>query len=137
MKSPNKAIKFAPFGRRTLASSRRLWRRYKEQNCEHMKLSNDFSGALRSFAYFMTSGTHNMLEGVDYLDLYGNEPSAIEQVYAIFTNVIELDESGKVVNFKYAQQRATDYLRSYCVHDFEVSPPLEDWETKLYNMPTT
>ena len=27
MKSPNKAIKFAPYGRRTLASSRRLWRR--------------------------------------------------------------------------------------------------------------
>jgi len=24
---PNKAIKFAPFGRRTLSSSRRLWRR--------------------------------------------------------------------------------------------------------------
>ncbi len=24
----NKAIKFAPYGRRTLASSRRLWRRY-------------------------------------------------------------------------------------------------------------
>ncbi len=28
MKSPNKAIKFASCGRRTPASSRRLWRRY-------------------------------------------------------------------------------------------------------------
>lgn len=33
-----------------------------------------------------------MLEGIDYLPLYGNEPSAIEQVYAIFANVVELDE---------------------------------------------
>ncbi len=30
LRSPasSKAIKFAPYGRRTLASSRRLWRRY-------------------------------------------------------------------------------------------------------------
>ena len=53
-----------------------------------MKLSNDFSGALRTFAYFMSSGTHYMLEGIEYLDLYGNEPSAIEMVYAIFANVV-------------------------------------------------
>jgi hypothetical protein len=35
------------------------------------KLSNSFSGALRTFAYFMASGTHYMLTGVDYLSLYG------------------------------------------------------------------
>lgn len=44
-----------------------------------MKLSNGFSGALRTFAYFMSSGTHYMLEGVDYLQLYGTEPSAIDR----------------------------------------------------------
>jgi len=100
-----------------------------------MKLSNDFSGALRTFAYFMTSGTHYMLEGVDYLDLYGNEPSAIEMVFAIFANVIELDENGRVLNFTYAQRRATDYLRSYCVPEFEVSPPYEEWEITLHDPP--
>tara|TARA_Y100001933_G_C18929085_1_gene534507 strand:- start:245 stop:358 length:114 start_codon:yes stop_codon:yes gene_type:complete len=36
-----------------------------------MKLSNSLSGALRTFAYFMASGTHYNLEGVEYLDLYG------------------------------------------------------------------
>lgn len=36
-----------------------------------------------------------MLEGIDYLPLYGDEPSAIEQVYAIFANVIELDEMAR------------------------------------------
>ncbi len=45
-----------------------------------MKVSNDFSGALRSFAYFMASGTHYMLEDVEYLELYGEDPSAIEMV---------------------------------------------------------
>lgn len=44
-----------------------------------MKLSHEVSGALRTFSYFLASGTHYMLEGVAYLDLYGKEPSAIEQ----------------------------------------------------------
>ena len=39
-----------------------------------MKLSNDFSGALRTFAYFMASGSHYMLEDVEYLTLYGEDP---------------------------------------------------------------
>jgi hypothetical protein len=77
-------------------------------------LSHSCSGALRTFAYFISSGTHYMLEGVDYLPLYGREPSAIEQVYAIFANVLEVDECGQVLNAQHAQKRATDYLRAYC-----------------------
>jgi hypothetical protein len=96
------------------------------------KLSPYFSGALRQFAYFMASGTHFMLEGVDYLSLYGNEPSAIEQVFAIFANVIELDAEGKVVNYEYAQKRSTDYLRAYCDANFIVDPAYEDWEVALH-----
>jgi hypothetical protein len=98
-------------------------------------LSNSFSGALRSFAYFMSSGTHHTLEGVDYLSLYGNEPSAIEQVYAIFANVLELDVNGSVINSHYAQKRATDYLRAYCDPSFKVDPPYEDWEIVLHDPP--
>ena len=100
-----------------------------------MKLSNDFSGALRKFAYFMASGSHYMLEDVEYLDLYGSEPSAIEMVFAIFVNVMELDEEGNVLNFTYAQRRATDYLKSYCDQSFKVSPPYKDWEMELYGPP--
>ncbi|MGY2169066.1 DUF7677 family protein [Pseudomonas gingeri] len=100
------------------------------------KLSNDFSGALRTFAYFMASGTHYMLKDVKYLDVYGSEPSAIEMVFAIFANVIEMDSEGNVLNFTYAQKRATDYLRSYCDPSFKVTPSLEDWETELYGPPS-
>lgn len=99
------------------------------------KVSNSFSGTLRTFAYFMSSGTHYMLEGVDYLSLYGNEPSAIEQVYAIFANVLEFDENGQVLNAQHAQKRATDYLRAYCVRGFEVEPPFQDWELELHEPP--
>ena len=83
----------------------------------------------------MSSGTHYMLEGVDYIPLYGNEPSAIEQVYAIFANVIEIDEHGQVLNAHYAQKRATDYLRRYYDPSFKVEPPYQDWETVLHDPP--
>lgn len=99
------------------------------------KLSHDFSGALRTFAYFMASGTHYMLEGVDYLKLYGEYPSEFEMVFAIFANVIELDADGNVLNFTYAQKRATDYLRAWCDPTFKIDPPLELWETELYGPP--
>ncbi len=100
-----------------------------------VKLSNSFSGTLRTFAYFMASGTHYLLKDVDYLCLYGDEPSAIEQVFAIFANVLELDASGQVLNAAYAQKRATDFLRSYCDPTFEVAPPYEEWETALHEPP--
>lgn len=79
----------------------------------------------------MASGTHDNLKGVEYLSLYGNEPSAIEQVFAIYANVIELDEHGIVLNAKYAEKRATDYLKAYCESGFEVTPAYEDWEVEL------
>lgn len=99
-------------------------------------LSNSFSGALRTFAYFMASGTHYNLEGIDYLSLYGNEPSAIEQAFAIYTNVIQLDENGQVLNAKHAEKRATDYLRAYYDPSFEVKPAYEDWEICLHAPPS-
>jgi len=99
------------------------------------KLSESFSGALRTFAYFMASGTHHMLKDVDYLQLYGSDPSAIEKAFAIYANVIELDENGQVLNAKYAEKRATDYIKQYCSLDYVVEPPFEDWELELHDAP--
>ena len=97
-----------------------------------MRLSNSVSGAIRTFAYFLSSGSHYNLEGVDYVSLYANEPSAIEQTFAIFVNVLELDDDGGVTNARHADKRATDYLRSYCDPSFKMDPPLEDWEVALH-----
>ncbi len=100
-----------------------------------MKLSHSFSGALRTFAYFIASGTHYALEGVEYMDIFGEEPSAIEMVFAIYANVIELDEDGTVLNGKYAEERACQSLRRYCTPGYTVEPPFEDWETELHSPP--
>ncbi|ALR29697.1 hypothetical protein ATE47_03780 [Chryseobacterium sp. IHB B 17019] len=99
------------------------------------RLSQSFSGALRTFAYFMASGSQYTLQGIDYLCLYGEEPSVIEQTFAIYVNVIELDEDGQVLNAKYAEKRATDYIRTYCDSSFVIDPPYENWEIALYDPP--
>lgn len=76
-----------------------------------------------------------MLEGVDYIPLYGAEPSAIEQAYAIYANVIVLDENGSVLNAKWAEKRATDYIHRYIDPAFRVEPEFEDWELELHPPP--
>jgi len=85
----------------------------------------------------MASGTQRSLQGVDYLGVYGAEPSAIEQVFAIYANVVRVDEAGTVLNGEYAERRATDWLRFYLRNQwnpaFAVDPPYEDWETQLYD----
>lgn len=97
-----------------------------------MKLSEETSGAFRTFTYFLWSGSHHMLAGYNYLPACLETPSAMEMVYAIFSNVLEIDDEGRVLNFEYAQKRATDYLKSYLDPAFKVSPEYEDWEMELY-----
>jgi len=97
-----------------------------------MKLDNSLSGAIRTFSYFLASGTHEFMKGIEYVSLYGKEPSAIEMVYAIFINVIEIDENGILLNEKYAERRALQYLKDYCDPSYNADPPFEDWEITLY-----
>ncbi|GHU21597.1 hypothetical protein FACS1894172_07560 [Spirochaetia bacterium] len=100
-----------------------------------MQLSESFVGALRTFSYFMASGTHYQLNGINYLELYGNEPSAIEQAYAIYANVIRMNKNGTVINAKYAEKRATDYIKNYCDKTYKIDPPFEEWEVELHDPP--
>jgi len=98
-------------------------------------LSHSFSGALRTFSFWIANGSvgHPLLDGVDYSCIF-REPSALEQVYAIFANVIEIDEAGQVVNAKHAERRAAQYILQY-VASRPVEPPFEDWEVALYDPP--
>jgi hypothetical protein len=98
-------------------------------------LSKSFSGALRTFSYWIANGTvgHPLLHGVDYSCIF-EEPRALEQAYAIFANVIEVDDNGTVTNAKHAEQRAAQEILRY-VTGKPVEPPFEDWEVALYDPP--
>src|SRR5690242_10509163 len=97
------------------------------------KLSHSFSGALRTFSFRIANGTVGLplLEGIDYSVIF-REPSALEMAYAIFANVIELDDNGKVTNAKHAERRAAQAIRSYVDPFYRVEPPFEAWEVALH-----
>ncbi|MGC5704455.1 hypothetical protein J4P02_30060 [Pseudomonas sp. NFXW11] len=101
------------------------------------QLSPEFSGALRTFSFWVANGTlgYPLLEGIDYRSGLGDEPSMLEMVYAIFANVLEFDEQGVPLNAKYAEYRAAQYIRSYCDSGYVVLPKFEDWEMELHEPP--
>ena len=101
------------------------------------KLSPEFSGALRTFSFWIANGTvgHPLLEGIDYRPEMLASPSLMEQAYAIFANVIEFSGDGMPTNAKYAEYRAAQYIRSYCDPAYMVSPPFESWEVELFGPP--
>ena len=98
-------------------------------------LSHSVSGTLRTFSYWIANRSvgHPLLEEVDYSSIF-HEPSALEQAYAIFANVLEVDESGRVMNAKHAERRAAQYILSYITGE-QPQPPFEDWEVHLYDPP--
>ncbi len=97
------------------------------------KLSHSFSGALRTFSFWIANGTvgHPLLQGIDYSCIF-EEPSALEQAYAIFANVIEMDDEGVVINAKQAEMRAAQFIRGYVDGEYTVEPEFEGWEVALY-----
>ena len=98
-------------------------------------LSNGASGAIRRFAGWVARGTvgHPMLDHVDYWPELSDSPSQMETLFAIFANVLELDEHGDPVNEKYAERRAATWLYQYCTGELPPGEPeLEGWEIALY-----
>ena len=98
-----------------------------------MKISSDLRSQLRFFAYFLVNRTLDLEilpRHFDYSAIF-QEPSALEQAIAIWTNVVDLDESGRVMNSGQANQRAAQYIRSYVDPEYEVHPPFDDWELEL------
>jgi hypothetical protein len=74
-----------------------------------------------------------MLDGINYWDELTDSPSRMEICFAIFANVLELDDRGEPINEKYAERRAATWLYQYCRGKL---PPgeadLEPWECELY-----
>ena len=98
-------------------------------------ISHGASGAIRRFAGWFARGSlgHPMLEGVRYLDAVRESPSQAEICFAIFANVLELDDQGDPVNEKYAERRAATWLYRYCTGEMPSGEAdLEPWECELH-----
>ena len=109
-------------------------------------LDESVSGVVRCFTFYLMNGTlginikdpndesRTILKGIDYRKyLFKDTPSILEMVYAIFLNVLEVDENGKVTDVRNAYLRVCQYLRScYDENEYEVVPPFESWEMELH-----
>jgi len=90
---------------------------------------------IRRFAGWVARGSvaHPMLDGIDYWDALKDSPSQMEVCFAIFANVLELDERGEPINEKHAERRAAAWIYQYCTgqppHE---EPPIEPWECELH-----
>jgi hypothetical protein len=74
-----------------------------------------------------------MLEGIDYWDELRDSPYQMEICFAIFVNVLELDDSGQPANEKYAETRAATWIYKYHMGELPPGQPdLEPWEVELY-----
>lgn len=89
------------------------------------RLSHGTSGALRTFAGWVARGSVGLplLEGIDYWPVLRENPSEMEVIFAIFANVLELDEDGNPTNAQHAEHRAAVELYRFCTGDY---PPGED-----------
>ncbi len=100
-----------------------------------MKLSKYVCGAVRQFSIWFANGTlgYPLLEEIDYTgEVLKEESSFAEQAFAIFMNNLEIDEDGNVLNYKYSENRAAQYIRQYFDKNYKADPPFEFWEVELY-----
>lgn len=89
--------------------------------------SSDLSGSFKAFSkWFIES---RVVERASYTNYIEDGASFVEQCFAIWANVIELEE-GQAINFEHALGRVTEYIRSY--YDPSYKDSLEDWECELY-----
>jgi hypothetical protein len=96
------------------------------------KLSEDIRSCLREFAWSLANGSLDMGEDLDYRHLLQQEPAFIENVFALWANVLEVDEKGRVINDGEARTRVEQYIRTWLDKDFKVDPPFESWEFELH-----
>jgi len=106
-----------------------------------MKLSMSFRSALRFFTYYNVNNTLGFVSGNskltsrDYIEEMNEMPSNVEMMYTIFSNNIEMNTEGEVINFKHATKRAAKFVASclfYEENQYTVEPPFEEWETELH-----
>ncbi|MEU5438351.1 hypothetical protein AB0G73_34055 [Streptomyces sp. NPDC020719] len=94
----------------------------------------DVRASLRFFAFYLANGTIDvdLLDGIDYRPALFQFGSPLEQVFAIYCNVLQVDAHGRVLNEGDAQYRAAQWIRAHCDWSYRVEPPFQAWETELH-----
>ena len=98
------------------------------------RLPASVRAAVRDFAYALGNGTLDstgLLRGIDYRPDFAKNSTELQLVFAVFTNVLQIDENGLITNAEEATRRAAAVVRHFHQPSFVVKPPLADWEVAL------
>ncbi len=87
----------------------------------------DFSSDFKNFTKWFVASI--IVSEVTYKDYIGDGASFVEQCFAIWANVVEI-ENNRVTNFDHAIERVEQYIRSYYIPDY--TDNLEKWECELH-----
>ena len=108
------------------------------------RISHGASGAIRRFAGWVGRGSvgYPLFDGgkpqghpdqEPYWHWLHDEASAMETLFAVFVNNLELDEDGEPTNEKYAERRAATFLYRYITRELPPGePPVSGEESNLY-----
>lgn len=101
----------------------------EKKNSDTLKVNKYVRGAVRQFSYWFAHGTIgcDLLKEIDYISSLKEESSFAEQAFIVFMNNLEYGTEG-VTNYKHAEFRAAQYVRSYFDSQYQVEPPFELWE---------
>jgi hypothetical protein len=98
------------------------------------KLTNELRADLRLFAFYLANGTLDddvLGDDLAYESLL-LEPSVLEQIFAVWGNVVELNERGEVVNAPSVHRRVAQWIRGRIDPTYSVDPPFAPWELELH-----
>lgn len=88
---------------------------------------NDFSTDFKNFTKWFISST--TVPNVTYIDYIGDGASFVEQCFAIWANVVKI-ENNRVTNNGHAIERVEQYMKSYYTPGY--TDNLEEWECELH-----
>ncbi|QRP45283.1 hypothetical protein [Amycolatopsis sp. FDAARGOS 1241] len=81
-----------------------------------VRLPTAASGTIRRIAAWVARGWvgHPLVDDIEYWQTLTDEPTAMEHLFAIFANVLQLGEDGEPLNEEYAERRAATSVFQYC-----------------------
>ena len=88
---------------------------------------------IKSFSESLGNGTlaPAILADIDYVPSLIEYGSFLEQIVAIFTNVLRVGDDQQVSNSEQAVLRVAQYIRNYMDSTYVVAPPFAGWEVEL------
>jgi|HigsolmetaAR201D_1030396.scaffolds.fasta_scaffold02679_9 hypothetical protein len=103
------------------------------------RIPQEIRNAIRLGAFYLGNGTLLPQEGNilpdwdsdDYCDMLTEQPELMESFFAVFCNVLQIDEQNRVLNLDDAMRRTAEFIRQSVDQSYQPTVPFAEWELEL------